>query len=264
MFCEKCGAKIPEGANFCENCGSPVEVGIKIPSPETNFPAEQKKSYTVWIVAGAAMCLAAVVVIVFLMTGSGKESVSTQNNEDPDVFYEAQNTPEQVQTPSAMPTSTPWDIPPESGEEMDEETGEEEDPDAEEEKHEEVIEGDPVVDTFSGADCPREEYENYIDIFTNAVNTGNTEALPQVMSGKICKQQSDMAQNYFERGIQEEVKSVSVQSVRELREDCAQVRTEEKIKVFYADNTSKVVKQAYCYTCKYINQGWYITDMKAI
>lgn len=24
MFCENCGAKIPDGALFCENCGKPV------------------------------------------------------------------------------------------------------------------------------------------------------------------------------------------------------------------------------------------------
>lgn len=24
MFCEQCGAPIPEGANFCEECGAPV------------------------------------------------------------------------------------------------------------------------------------------------------------------------------------------------------------------------------------------------
>lgn len=24
MFCEQCGAPIPEGARFCENCGAPV------------------------------------------------------------------------------------------------------------------------------------------------------------------------------------------------------------------------------------------------
>ena len=24
MFCEQCGAPIPEGAKFCENCGAPV------------------------------------------------------------------------------------------------------------------------------------------------------------------------------------------------------------------------------------------------
>lgn len=25
MFCEQCGAPIPEGARFCEQCGAPVE-----------------------------------------------------------------------------------------------------------------------------------------------------------------------------------------------------------------------------------------------
>lgn len=24
MFCEQCGASLPEGANFCEECGAPV------------------------------------------------------------------------------------------------------------------------------------------------------------------------------------------------------------------------------------------------
>ena len=39
MFCEQCGAPIPEGARFCEQCGAPVEQAsalapAPVPKPE--------------------------------------------------------------------------------------------------------------------------------------------------------------------------------------------------------------------------------------
>lgn len=35
MFCEQCGAPIPEGARFCEQCGAPVaqEVDVALVTP---------------------------------------------------------------------------------------------------------------------------------------------------------------------------------------------------------------------------------------
>ena len=41
MFCEQCGAPIPEGAKFCEECGAPVPqeaapvAPVAQPEPET-------------------------------------------------------------------------------------------------------------------------------------------------------------------------------------------------------------------------------------
>ncbi len=36
MFCTKCGAQQPEGANFCEFCGTPVGSAPVQPAPESN------------------------------------------------------------------------------------------------------------------------------------------------------------------------------------------------------------------------------------
>lgn len=45
MFCEQCGAQIPEGAKFCENCGAPVAVEASPkPTPQpAPAPAPQPK-----------------------------------------------------------------------------------------------------------------------------------------------------------------------------------------------------------------------------
>ena len=36
MFCQKCGASVPEGAKFCENCGAPVAAAPKPPVQQAN------------------------------------------------------------------------------------------------------------------------------------------------------------------------------------------------------------------------------------
>lgn len=50
MFCEKCGAKIPDGASFCEKCGAPVggaaaggPVGGQVYTPVPAKPSAIKK-----------------------------------------------------------------------------------------------------------------------------------------------------------------------------------------------------------------------------
>ena len=44
MFCEQCGAPIPEGAKFCEQCGAPVAeptpVAAPAPAPQAAPQAE--------------------------------------------------------------------------------------------------------------------------------------------------------------------------------------------------------------------------------
>ena len=42
MFCEKCGAKIEDGAKFCEECGTPVaSEEIVIETPEKEVPKNE-------------------------------------------------------------------------------------------------------------------------------------------------------------------------------------------------------------------------------
>ena len=45
MFCEKCGADMPDDSKFCENCGAVVEVGQPAPAPRQAF-APPQQSYT--------------------------------------------------------------------------------------------------------------------------------------------------------------------------------------------------------------------------
>ena len=60
MFCEQCGAPIPEGAKFCENCGAPVPVMETAPKPEPSpepepKPAQPKRLSPARLVIGAVI-----------------------------------------------------------------------------------------------------------------------------------------------------------------------------------------------------------------
>lgn len=109
-------------------------------------------------------------------------------------------------------------------------------------------------------------FQQYIEIFTDAVNTGNTEKMSQVLyvGSDVYEQQCNIVKNYYRRGIREEIKSYSISSAKEITSNCVELYSKEKIKVFYVDNTTKVIKQKYCYTCEYINQTWRITKMEEI
>lgn len=111
-----------------------------------------------------------------------------------------------------------------------------------------------------------EAFRHYIEIFTEAVNTGNTEKMSQVLAvgSEVYEQQCALVKNYYKRGIREEVKSSTIISVKEVTENSVEVHSKEKIKVFYADSTSKIVKQKYRYTCECFDGNWMITKMEEI
>lgn len=51
MFCEKCGAKLEEGAKFCTNCGANIETGEKVSKtqekiPDTEVQLQVKPTYS--------------------------------------------------------------------------------------------------------------------------------------------------------------------------------------------------------------------------
>ena len=124
------------------------------------------------------------------------------------------------------------------------------------------------------ASTPEEAFEAYVHIFTNAVNTGNVGKLHEVMAegSAIYKQQNNLVKNYFKRGIREEVKKVSISSVKNIDSSHAEIQSKEKIKVFYADGTAKIIKQKYRYMCEQYTAGvmsqeylaWRLTDMKEV
>lgn len=124
------------------------------------------------------------------------------------------------------------------------------------------------------ADTEEKAFYNYIEIFTDAVNTGNIQRMNQVLdvNSDVYQQQCDLVKNYFKRGIREKVKDCSISSIRQTQspatadsgEGTVQIDSREKIRVFYEDGSSRLVKQKYCYTCAYIGGGWVITDMEDI
>ncbi|MDE6635466.1 MAG: hypothetical protein K2K09_02530, partial [Lachnospiraceae bacterium] len=109
-------------------------------------------------------------------------------------------------------------------------------------------------------------FSNYIDIFTDAVNTGNTDRLHYVLQAgsEVYEQQCRIAMNYYNRGIKEEVKSYVIVSFNAIDSDQIEINSKEKIRVYYADGTSKLVKQEYSYTCENIDGSWIITKMSNI
>lgn len=110
---------------------------------------------------------------------------------------------------------------------------------------------------------PKEAYTDYLEIFTEAVNTGDTADMVLVLNGKCYDQQCDIAENYYSRGIREEVQSYSIESNKVVNDTCVKITAKEKIKVSYSDGSSKIVDQKFCYTCKLLSHKWYITAMKS-
>ena len=111
-----------------------------------------------------------------------------------------------------------------------------------------------------------EAFDRYITVFTNAVNTGSTDQLDEVLlpGSDVYQQQCAIVKNYYKRGIREEVKEYTISSAIKRTADCVAVDSSEEILVHYGDGTSKIVKQSYRYTCEFIGSGWIITDMTEI
>lgn len=119
---------------------------------------------------------------------------------------------------------------------------------------------------LSYADNYEEAFDRYIQGFTDAVNTGNIQDLDQVLleGSDVYRQQCAIVQNYHKRGIREEIMDYSISSANKRTADLVSIDSDEEILVYYSDNTSKVVRQKYRYTCEYIGQGWIITGMQEI
>lgn len=115
----------------------------------------------------------------------------------------------------------------------------------------------------TGTDSYEDVFYRYIEYFTAAVNTGNVDRMNQVLAegSDVYKQQCDLAKNYYKRGIREEIQACSISNVKKMGATMVALESKEKIKVSYADVTSKLIDQTYLYTCEYTNQGWRITRM---
>ncbi len=133
-----------------------------------------------------------------------------------------------------------------------------------------VSEGEKLS-TLYAAPCG-EAFDRYMQIFTQAVNTGKTDQMDQVLAvgSEVYEQQCALVKNYHRRGIREEVISYSVTEVNALPaytgEDGvvsprAEIQSKEKIRVYYGDGVTKVIKQKYLYTCTATSAGWIITAM---
>lgn len=109
-------------------------------------------------------------------------------------------------------------------------------------------------------------FKQYVSVFTEAVNTGNVDKLGQVLAegSDVYEQQRSIAKNYYSRGIREEVMACSVSSANPVSASQVVLCSDEKIRVFYADASVKIICQKYRYTCEYINQNWVITNMEEI
>lgn len=112
----------------------------------------------------------------------------------------------------------------------------------------------------------KEAFQKYIKAFTEAVNTGDTGELHLVLAegSQVYEQQCALVKNYHKRGIREEVKKCSIASVQLTDSTQVKINSRERIKVFYGDATTKVVKQKYQYTCEVVNGEWIITEMQEL
>ena len=237
MYCEKCGTEIPKGAKFCEKCGLQVEPDIQ--------ESKEESSNRKWIVGGIiggtifVAVLTGGILFATGILGGNKEVVQTSAGKHSDTGGE-EVTAKPTEQPVATPVITSSPVPEPTKAPVGSDEPEE------------------LIDVRT----PEETYQQYIETFVEAVNTGNTGGLSEVLSGRVYKQQCDLVENYYNRGIQEELQSYSVTSTKKVNDSCIKVNVKETIKVFYEDGSSKVVKQKYSYVCKYINSMWVITGMK--
>ncbi|MCR5634686.1 MAG: zinc-ribbon domain-containing protein, partial [Lachnospiraceae bacterium] len=93
MFCEKCGAKLSEGAAFCEKCGAPVgnkkeesETSKKTVAEKKVKPVKQEKKSgekkphkksKAPLIIGAAAIVAAIAAVIFFVILPGHLTAST-------------------------------------------------------------------------------------------------------------------------------------------------------------------------------------------
>lgn len=109
----------------------------------------------------------------------------------------------------------------------------------------------------------RELFYRYVTLFTEAVNTGKTDKLSEVLAvgSEAYEQQCAVVQNYSRRGIREKIHKLSIASEEYQNADMVQLDSNEQIKVAYGDGAVKIVKQRYGYTCEKRNGKWLITTM---
>ena len=247
MFCEKCGTEIPKGAKFCEKCGFQVEPDIQ--------ESKEDSSHKKWIIGGiiGGIAVVAVIVVVLFATGvlGGKDDV-VQTSTDGGMQSDT-GVSDATAQPMATPVITPSPVPEPA-----------ETPVEGDESEVDISDNSDEEDDLTNARTPEETYKQYIEVFVEAVNTGDAGGLSQVLSGKVYIQQCDLVENYYKRGIREELQSYSVTSIKQVNDNRTKVNAKETIEVFYEDGSSKVVKQKYSYVCDYINSMWLITSMKNI
>lgn len=125
-----------------------------------------------------------------------------------------------------------------------------------------VVSGDSSV--YSGT--VEEAFQHYVETFTDAVNTGDTDEMSRVLAegSDVYEQQCNLVKNYYKRGIREEIDTCLISSAKINTLNRVEIDSMEKIKVFYGDDTTKLVNQQYRYTCEYRNRNWIITKMEEI
>ena len=116
MFCEKCGAKIPDDSSFCEVCGAKIEPeGAKAPEPERpsavtasekNDKQENPKSI-IGIIAGVA---AVAVLVIALIVAKKSGLIGGKADKDKDDMAEVTaetvaETPEETLTETSAQTA---------------------------------------------------------------------------------------------------------------------------------------------------------------
>lgn len=123
-----------------------------------------------------------------------------------------------------------------------------------------------LQDASSYHESCQETFGRYISIFTEAVNAGDPARLNEVLAegSEVYEQQSAIVANYHKRGIREKVISCSVTAMNDVGFRQVEIQSKEKIRVYYKDGKSKIVRQKYRYTCEERGGNCMITQMDEI
>ena len=222
-------------ARWTDFCYSMVSMSKRGKEMEKRIRAiSDKRQYTAWLLI-PMMVIVSAAVIITCSTGMGAAAAGEQNDIS---YFESGSKDENVEKQSN------------------------------DEQYQNVYNDTFTEDTDETlyASTYEEAFKNYIEVFTEAVNTGNTDKMSEVLKvgTEVYEQQTGIAENYHKRGIREEIKLYMFTSIESVNENEVNIKSKEKIKVYYADETDRIVKQKYEYTCEKINGYWIITGMSEI
>lgn len=253
MFCSKCGREIGDDQLYCPFCGNKTHSGdLKkkklIKSKEGMQRRNKGTNNKKYIICMSLFVFLLVIgmLIAFFLINQEKEVVKEEETiSSLELLGDKKNDEEKIEDTVEATTE---DIIEATTENITEEITTEN------------------VTSYLYSDSPSEAFESYVYTLVNAINTGDYSYAETTMlaGSEIYNVQKDLVDRLCEKGVKEQVDSVSVKYIDTISDTQVWVISDEYITVRYSDGTSKQVHQSYRYLCQLTVDGWLLTDMKDV